>query len=90
MSEPGERVIAEVHKHRRERLRVLLRTHDGNVRCDLRLYVMASAGRWRPTKRGVTLDPARLDELIGALRLAQAEARKAYNGRTHPAPTSQN
>jgi len=74
MATPPPKVVAELHKRRHEKLAVTLRTQDGVTRCDIRLFVRAHAGRWRPTRRGVTLAPARLDELIGALRLAEAEA----------------
>ena len=74
MNSADEHVIAELYKRPREKLRVQLREHNGAVRCDVRVFVMASAGRWRPTRHGITLEPGRLTELIAALHLAQTEA----------------
>ncbi len=82
MSGADEQVIAELYKRRREKLTVQLRAQDGIVRCDVRVFVMASAGRWRPTRHGITLEPGRLGELIAALRLAYVEASRIDgNGR---------
>ena len=83
MTAVGECVVAELFKRQREKLTVTLRTQDGALRCDIRVFVVASAGRWRPTKHGITVESARLTELIAALQLAQTEAAKAEgNGRS--------
>lgn len=82
MNAGSERVVGQLFRRKREKLTVALRAQDGALRCHVRLFVMASAGRWRPTRHGISLEPGRLDELIAALRLAQAEATKADgNGR---------
>ena len=72
--------IATIEKNRTEELRVALKEYKGHDYVDVRTYVepYADEGQDRiPTKRGVTLKPEDLAELIAALQEAEKQARAA-------------
>jgi hypothetical protein len=70
--------IATIQKNAREEFRIALRTFHGRRSIDVRVYA-ASPGNLEPvpTAKGVTINPALFDEILGALmkarRIAVAE-----------------
>ena len=72
--------IATIEKNKLEELRIALKEFRGHRLIDVRTYVepYTDEGQGRvPTKKGVTLDLAKLPELIAALQEAERQARAA-------------
>jgi Transcriptional Coactivator p15 (PC4) len=85
--EPLDLHVATVSKNRGEEIRVSLKEFKGTRFLDVRAFVTAKddSGTRHPTAKGVTLNPARIDELMDALAQARAEALRLGllgNGRT--------
>ena len=59
-----------IEKNRKSELRVQLKEYEGHA------FVDTNADDRSPTKRGVTLAPAKIPDLIAALEAAQQEARE--------------
>ncbi len=71
-------IIAKIEKNKTEELRVALKEFKGRRYLDIRTYIdpYADEGQGRvPTRKGVTLNLAKLPELIEALQKAEVEAR---------------
>ena len=66
--------VAEIPKSVSSRLRVSIATWKGEHKVELRDLTATIPGTFFPTRDGVTLDVARLHELIAALQRAEAEA----------------
>jgi hypothetical protein len=76
LSEPIE--IAKFWKNRGgEAVVIQLREFNGRVLFDARVNVTDSAGRLRPTDKGLTIAVLRLPELAAAIGKALARAREA-------------
>ncbi len=56
-----------------ERLQIQVGRYKDAQFVDVRTYFRAADGGWHPTRKGVTVPPHRLDELIAALQRAKAE-----------------
>ncbi len=74
------RVITVIYKSDKHQIQVSLAKYRGRRFGDLRLYVTNSQGELVPTRKGITLDVSRLDELEGAV----AKLRDAAVHSTHP------
>ncbi|QIB35815.1 hypothetical protein [Ancylobacter pratisalsi] len=68
--------VATIRKNARECLAVRLCEYEGRPYLDLRLIDAASGPRPQFTKRGVTLRPSLIGDLIAALQAAQERARE--------------
>lgn len=68
-SEPGA-CFLDVHRSASERLRVQLRQYRGREFLDVRCWYLADNGEYRPSQKGVTLNPSQLAELVQALMIA--------------------
>ena len=69
--------VAEFWKNRRgESIRVTLSTFEGYNIADIRQHYTDSAGKMRPTKKGLTVVVLRLPELEAAIRKALQLARE--------------
>ena len=66
--------VAEITKSYSSRVRVSLSTWKGEHKVELRDLTATIPGCFFPTRDGVTLDVARLHELIAALQRSEAEA----------------
>lgn len=64
-------LIGEIERNRTEKIRVELSNYRGKDFISVRIYFLADNGEWRPTKKGVTVRPDQLDELIGLLNQAK-------------------
>ena len=63
-----------IEKNDAEQIHVRLAENSGRRYVDLRVHFRADDGDWRPTKKGVTLNPIKLPELITGLQRIEAEA----------------
>jgi Transcriptional Coactivator p15 (PC4) len=74
LTEPIE--VAKFWRNRRgEAVIVSLRTFEGRILVDCRIFFTASDGRLQATKKGLSLAVARLPELAEAITKALAQAR---------------
>lgn len=60
----------DAHRSTSERLRVQLRQYRGREFLDVRCWYLADDGEYRPSQKGVTLNPSQLAELVQALMIA--------------------
>ncbi|MEN8222686.1 MAG: transcriptional coactivator p15/PC4 family protein [Acidobacteriota bacterium] len=60
-------IIGEIERNDTERLRVEASNYKGSDFISVRIYYLADNGEWRPTKKGITVKPDQVDELIGFL-----------------------
>ena len=70
--------IATIEKSKTEELRIALKEYKGHRYLDIRTFIepYADEGQGRvPSKKGITLSPAKLPELITALQEAERQAR---------------
>jgi len=64
--------IGELQKNANQKLKVELKNYKGHDFIDIRTYYEdKESGEWKPTKKGVTIDPDKAQELIGLLEKAQ-------------------
>jgi hypothetical protein len=70
-------VIGEIERNPTERLRISTESFKGRDYIDLRIYYEADEGEWKPTKKGVTIAPDKVDEVIELL----GKAGKEYSGK---------
>jgi len=67
---PERQVIAVIHKGEKRQIQVSLARYLGQVRADLRLFVLKD-GDWIPTQKGCTVSVdqlAELEEAVARLR----------------------
>ena len=63
----GEAKEAFVEKREGERIRIGLNEYEGREYIDIRQYFQNDEGEWRPTKKGVTLPPDKMEDLHKAI-----------------------
>ncbi len=69
-------VIGEIERNDTERLRVEASNYKGSDFISVRIYYLADNGEWRPTKKGITVKPEKIDELIEFLNQAKEKVGK--------------
>ncbi len=69
-------IIGEIERNDTERLRIEASNYKGSDFISVRIYYLADNGEWRPTKKGITVKPEKVDELIGFLSDAKEKAGK--------------
>ncbi len=69
-------VIGEIERSKTERLRVEVSNYRGVDFVSIRIYYLADNGEWRPTKKGVTVKPEKIDELVGFLNKSKGKVEK--------------
>ncbi len=63
------KLLGVVDKNSRERIEVRAAEYEGHSYIDIRTYWRSQDGEeWRPSKKGVTLKPELVGELIAAIR----------------------
>lgn len=67
-------IIGEIERNDTERLRIEASNYKGSDFISVRIYYLADNGEWRPTKKGITVKPEKVDELIGFLSEAKEKA----------------
>ncbi len=64
--------LGVVEKNSRERIEVRAAEYEGHQYIDIRTYWRAKDdGEWKPSKKGVTLRPELVGELIAVLKKAE-------------------
>ena len=72
----ADKLLGVVEKNFRERLEVRAAEYNGHEYVDIRTYWKGKDDDpWRPSKKGVTLKPELVGELIGLLRKAESGGR---------------
>jgi hypothetical protein len=66
-------MIGDLERNATEVVRVSAEEFKGRKYIDIRIHFKDSEGEWKPTKKGVTVQPDRIDELIGLLKKAQEQ-----------------
>lgn len=69
-------ILGEIERNPTEVIRISLANFKGRDYVDLRIYFQDDAGEWKPTKKGVTIAPDKLDEAIDYLKNAKEELTK--------------
>jgi hypothetical protein len=65
-------LIAEVEKNTKEHIRISIEEFKGHKFIDCRVYYEDSLGKWRPTRKGISLNADIIDEVIETLRKGSA------------------
>jgi hypothetical protein len=65
-------VIGDIERNPTEVVRVSVSEYKGRKYVDLRIYFKNAEGEWAPTKKGVTVQPDKVEEMLGLLKQAQA------------------
>ncbi len=66
-------IIGEIERTKTERLRIEASNYKGVDFISVRIYYQADNGEWRPTKKGITVKPEKVDELIAFLGEAKTK-----------------
>lgn len=69
-------IIGEIERNDTERLRIEASNYKGADFISVRIYYLADNGEWRPTKKGITVKPDKVDELIGFLNEGKSKIDK--------------
>lgn len=64
-------VIGQVERNQTEVIRISTEEFKGRSYVDVRIYFEGTEGEWKPTKKGVTISPDKLEQVIELLREAQ-------------------
>jgi len=65
--------MTEIEKNSIERIRVQVSEFKGKRYIDCRVYFQGDDGLYHPSKKGITLSPDIVDEVVAALKEAKAE-----------------
>ena len=60
-------LIGEIAKNSIEKIMVSLSEYKGFTFVDIRVHYEDGTGEWKPTKKGVTITPDKIDELVELL-----------------------
>ncbi len=63
-------LIGEIERGETEVLRVSTEEYKGRKYIDVRIYFESDAGEWKPTKKGVTIQPDRVDDFLDLIKKA--------------------
>jgi hypothetical protein len=63
-------LIGEIERGETEVLRVSTEEYKGRKYIDVRIYFENDEGEWKPTKKGVTIQPDRLDDFLDLIKKA--------------------
>jgi hypothetical protein len=69
--------VFTIQKNRQEQVRFRLREYNGHQLLDVRVFEPDSTGRLKPSKRGVSVNVNKVDELIEGLMQARGEFAKS-------------
>ncbi len=68
-------IIGEIERNSMERIRVSVETYKNHIFIDLRTYFEDDEGEWRPTKKGITIQPDKVDEVNDLIKKADEVVR---------------
>jgi hypothetical protein len=60
--------VADIERNETEIIRVEKKEFKGKEYIDIRIFYLDSDNEYKPTKKGVTLKPEKIDEMIGVLQ----------------------
>ena len=63
-------IIGDIPRNETEVLRVSAEEYKGRKYVDVRVYFANDEGEWKPTKKGVTIQPEKVEEFIDLVRKA--------------------
>jgi hypothetical protein len=66
-----ERAVTDIKRNDTEIVRVSKREFKGHEFIDIRIYYQDDEGSFKPTKKGITINPKQVNELIDALKLEE-------------------
>lgn len=64
-------LIGQVERNQTEVIRVSTEEFKGRAYIDVRIYFEDNEGEWKPTKKGVAINPDKLEQVIELLKEAQ-------------------
>jgi len=64
--------VGDIERSATERVRVSTEEFKGRKYLDIRIYFENEEGEWKPTKKGVTIQPDKIDALIELVKKAKA------------------
>ncbi len=64
-------IIGEIERNETEVVRIGVEEYKGRKYVDIRTYFENDAGEWKPTKKGVTVAPEKMDEFMELVRKAK-------------------
>ena len=74
MADSTSNLIVAIDRSEREKLHVAVNEYKGRKYLDIRIFYTTDGGEnWRPTQKGVTVDPKHFDELIDAIQESKKE-----------------
>ncbi len=65
-------VLGEIQKNATEIIRISKESFKNKDYIDIRIYFQNDEGEWKPTKKGVTFAPDKIDEVIEILKTAKS------------------
>ena len=69
-----KQLLASIERNATEELQIAINEYKGKQYVDLRIFYTNDEGdTWNPTKKGVTVAPDKIDDVIEALAKAKAE-----------------
>lgn len=69
-----KQLLASIERNATEELQIAINEYKGKQYVDLRIFYTNDEGdTWNPTKKGVTVAPDKIDDVIEALTKAKAE-----------------
>ncbi len=71
------KIIAELEKNQKEKIRVGIEEYRGTKFIDCRVYWEDEQGQWRPSKKGIALNRDCINLVIEALQKATKELDEA-------------
>ena len=63
-------IIGDIERGETEVLRISAEEYKGRKYIDVRIYFENDEGEWKPTKKGVTLQPDKVDAFLDLIRKA--------------------
>jgi hypothetical protein len=63
-------IIGDIERSETEVLRVSAEEYKGRKYIDIRIYFANDEGEWKPTKKGVTIQPDKVDTFLELIKKA--------------------
>jgi hypothetical protein len=63
-------IIGDIPRNETEVLRVSAEEYKGRRYVDVRVYFANDEGEWKPTKKGVTIQPEKIEEFVDLVKKA--------------------
>jgi len=69
-------IIGEIARNETEVLRISTAEYKGRTYVDVRIYFEGDDGEWKPTKKGITIQPDKVEEFLGLIKQAGDSLKK--------------